>query len=110
MYNVSLDIGGNKYFYLFIYCLAERTDHRRRIKTQEKVKVVAAVWIQFLPALDISIWMMLKKKMNRIMATWRNGCFEKMDDHQAHAIPNHHPTKMDVLPKTLFKLSLLLKG
>ena len=43
MYNVSLDIGGNKYFYLFIYCLAERTDQRRRIKTEEKAKVVAVI-------------------------------------------------------------------
>ena len=24
--------------------------------------------------------------------------------------PNHHPTKMDVLPKTLFKSSLLING
>ena len=24
--------------------------------------------------------MILKKRMNRIKATWRNGCFEKMDD------------------------------
>ena len=43
MYDVSLDIGGNKYFFIFFYCLAERTDHRRRIKTEEKAKVVAVI-------------------------------------------------------------------
>ena len=38
-----------------------------------------------------------------------NGCFgKKMDDHPVNTIPNHHPTKMDVLPKIVFKSSLLL--
>ena len=41
----------------------------------------------------------LKKRMNRITATWQNGCFKKMDDHPVHTIPNHRPSKMDVLPK-----------
>ena len=36
----------------------------------------------------------LNKRMNRITATWRNECFGKMDDHNVHTIPNHHPTKM----------------
>ena len=35
---------------------------------------------------------------------------EKMYFHPVHTIPNHHPNKMDVLPKTLFKSSLLLNG
>ena len=44
--------------------------HKRRIKTEEKAKVVAAVWgtalIQFLAALDtvFSTRMILKKKIN----------------------------------------------
>ena len=28
------------------------------------------------------------------------------DDHLVHTIPNHHPTKMDVLPKTLVQIIL----
>ena len=47
------------------------------IKTEEKAKVVAAVWrselIQFLAALGIFHQDDLKKKINRIMATWRDG-------------------------------------
>ena len=54
--------------------------------------------IQFLAALVISHQDDLKKRMNRIMATWENGCFEKIDDHSVHTIPNHHPPKVDVLP------------
>ena len=50
--------------------------HRRGIKTEEKAKVVAAVWgrefIQFHAALQIYQQDDLKKRMNRIKATWRN--------------------------------------
>ena len=78
--------------------------YSRRIKTEEKTKVVAAVLrtelIPFLAAQDIFHQDELKKRMNRIKATWRNGCSEKMDDHPVHTIPNHHP----------FKSSLLLNG
>ena len=52
------------------------------------------------------------ERMNRIKATWRNGCFEKMDDHPFHmtcSIPNHHPTKMDVLPKFFVQIILAAK-
>ena len=53
--------------------------HRRRIYTEEKAKVVAASWgkefIQFLVALAIFHQDDLKKMMNIIMATLRNGCF-----------------------------------
>ena len=42
----------------------------------------------------------------RTMDTWRNGCFGKMDDHLVLTIPNHHPTKMDVLPKTVVQIIL----
>ena len=42
--------------------------HRRRIKTEEKAKIVAAVWgaefIQFLAALAICTWTFLKNRMN----------------------------------------------
>ena len=56
------------------------------INTGEKVKVVAAVlvqgWIQFLAALAIILHQDdLKKRMTKITATWRNGCFEKMAYH-----------------------------
>ena len=34
--------------------------------------------------------------------------WKKKDDHPVHTIPNHHPTKLDVLPQLLFKSSLLL--
>ena len=42
----------------------------------------------------------LKKRINRITAAWQNGCFE--NDHPVYTIPNHHPTKMDVLPTNFF--------
>ena len=44
--------------------------------------------------------------MNRIMATSRNGCFEKINVHPVHTIPNHHPTKKDVLQKTFVQIIL----
>ena len=48
--------------------------------------------------------------MNRITATWRNGCFGKMDDRPVHTVPNHHPTKMDVLPKAFVQIILAANG
>ena len=48
----------------------------------------------------------LKKRMNRIMDTWWNGCFGKTDDHLVHTTPNHHPPKMDFLSKTVFQIIL----
>ena len=30
----------------------------------------------------------LKKRITRITGTWCKGCFEKMDDHPVHTIPN----------------------
>ena len=39
-----------------------------------------------------------------------NGCFGKMDDHPDHTTPNHHPPKMDVLPKTFLRIILAAKG
>ena len=38
-----------------------------------------------------------------------NGCFWKMDDLPVHTIPSHHPSKMDVLPKTFLKIILAPK-
>ena len=49
------------------------------------------------------------EKEYRITATWRNGCFEKMAVHSVHTIPNHRPTKMDVLPKTFVQIILAAK-
>ena len=70
-------------------------NHRRRIKKEEKAKVVAAVWgkelIHFLDALAIFHQDDLKKRMNRIKATWRNGCFEKMDDQPVHCTVHTKP-------------------
>ena len=54
--------------------------------------------------------MILKKRMIGIKTTWRKGCFEKMDDHPVHTIPNHYSTKWMFFQKLLFKSSLLLNG
>ena len=47
--------------------------------------------------------------MNRRTDAWQNGCFRKMDDHLVHTTPNHHPPKMDVLPKTFLQIILASK-
>ena len=82
-------------------------------KYRMKAKVVAASWgtelVQFLAALSILHQVVMKKRINRIMATWRNGCFEKMDNHPIHTTENPHPTKMDVLPKTFLQIILSAK-
>ena len=66
--------------------------------------VVTAVWgtgfFKFFASLAIFHQDDLKKRIKRIMATWRNGCFGKMDDHPVYTIPNHQPTKMDAFQKT----------
>ena len=84
--------------------------HSQEEQTEVKTKCVAAVWgtklIQFLAALAIFLQNDLTKRMNRITATWRNGCFGKMDDHLVHTIPNHHLTKMDGLSKTVVQIIL----
>ena len=58
--------------------------HRRRIKIEEKAKVVASIWgtefIPFLAALTIFYQDDLKKRMNILYvttATWGTGCFVK---------------------------------
>ena len=59
--------------------------------------------IQFLAALAIFHQDDLKKRMsNGVTATWWNECF----GHPVHTIPNIHPTKIDVLPKTLVQIIL----
>ena len=53
--------------------------------------------IDFLANLAIFHQDKLKKRMNRITATWRSGCFGKRDDHPVHTIngfTNHHCCKM----------------
>ena len=95
-----------------IYPLAPPTllslHNRRRIKSEEKAKVVTAVWetdlIQFLAALDVFHKDDFKDRMNKIKATWRNGCFEKKYDHPVHNLPNHHQTKMGVLQNTFVQI------
>ena len=81
----------------------EHVQSWKKNQTEEKTKVVAAGWgkevIQLHGAIqiqhqDVKKWMISKT------ATWRNGCFGKMDDHPFHTTPNDHPPKMDVLPKT----------
>ena len=54
--------------------------------------------------------MILQNRINRIKATWRNRCFEKMDDH--HFTPYQTTTlpKWMFSHKLLFKTSLLLIG
>ena len=92
---------------------AQRHTHKRRIKTEEKAKVVTAVWgtelFKFVATLAISHQDDLKKRMIRITASWRNGCFGNMNDHPVQTIPNHHPTKMDVLPKPFVQIILAAK-
>ena len=70
--------------------------NRRRIKTEEMAKVVAAVWgtelIQFLASLAISHQDDFKKRMNRIRVTWWNGGFEKISDCLVNIVPSHPPT------------------
>ena len=55
--------------------------------------------IYFLASLAILHQDDLQERMNRITAAWQFACFEKREYH-----------KMDVLPKTFFKSSLLLNG
>ena len=61
---------------------SETLGHRRRIKTEEKAKVVVAVWGTELILLLAAIG--------------------KRDDPPIHTIPNHHPNKTEALPKFLF--------
>ena len=44
--------------------------------------------------------------MNWRTDAWQNGFFRKRDDHLVHTTPNHHPPKMDVLPKTVLQIIL----
>ena len=72
--------------------IAAPPPHRRRINTEEeKTKDVVAAWwtdlIQFLVALVILHQDDLKKRMNKITATWRNGCCEKMAAHHTKPPP-----------------------
>ena len=65
-------------------------NHRLRVNTEKKAKVVAAAWgaefIKFLATLPYTVAILhqddLRKRMNRITATWWwNECFEIMDVH-----------------------------
>ena len=65
--------------------------------------------LQFLAALAIFHQDKLKRRINRITATWRNGCFGKMDDYPLLTIPKHHLARMDVLTKTFVQIILAAK-
>ena len=88
------------------------SNHRRRINTEENIVVTAASGpelIQFLATLAILRQDDLKKRINRITATWWNGCFEKLDDPSEHTKLRYHLTKMDVLQKTFLQIILAAK-
>ena len=99
--------------FLNVFCPRQEVSTNLKDKCRMKAKVVAASWgtelVQFLAALSILHQVVMKKRINRIMATWRNGCFEKMDNHPIHTTENPHPTKMDVLPKTFLQIILSAK-
>ena len=85
----------------------------RSVGNVGQIPYVAAAWvtefIQFLAVLSILNQDDFKKRINRT-ATWRNGCFEKMDDHPVHTTTNHHPTKWMFSQKLFFKPSMLTNG
>ena len=87
--------------------------HRRRINTEEKVKVVAAVWGDRMDSIPCRTgyfspgW--FEEKDEWWAATWWKGCFGKMDDNPVHTIPNHHPTIRGVLLKTFVQIIIAVK-
>ena len=98
------------YIQIFLLSIARQGKNRRRIKTEGKAKVVAVVWgtefIQSLLHQLLSTRMIWRKgwiELRLYLAKW---IFKKMDDHPVHTIPNHHYTKMDVLPKTSVQIIL----
>ena len=50
-----------------------------------------------------------KKRINRRTDAWQYGWFRKMNDHLVNTTPNHHPPKMDGLPKTFLQIILAAK-
>ena len=87
---------------------------RRRITTEEKaIKVVAAAWgmelLQLRTALEILLQDDLKKWTNRRMNTWRMDTSEKWMIIRFTPIPNHHPSKMYVLPSKFPRIILTAK-
>ena len=79
---------------------------RQKGKQRSSLLVGGTEQIQLHAALAIWCQNDLQKRVNRRLNTWRNGCFGKMDDHPVHTTPNHHPLKMDVLPKTFLQIIL----
>ena len=49
------------------------------------------------------------KRMKRRTNTRWNRCYRKTDDHLFHTTLNHHPPKMDVLPKCFLQIILAAK-
>ena len=87
---------------------------KKKKQTEEKAKVVAAVWgmefNQFHAAIQIKHQDDCKNRMNRRTGAWQNGCFIKMDEHLVQTTPKNHPPKMDVPPKTCLQIILILNG
>ena len=98
------------YIQFLLLSIARQGKNRRGIRTEGKAKVVAVVWgtefIQSLLHQLLSTRMIWRKgwiELRLYLAKW---IFKKMDDHPVHTIPNHHYTKMDVLPKTSVQIIL----
>ena len=91
------------------YILSSSTlQSQKKKQTEEKAKVVAAVWgtrfIQFHAALLAPGWFEEKDEQKNRTDDWQNGCFRKIDGHLVYTTPNHHPSKIDVLPKTFLQI------
>ena len=88
---------------LFIGTIEEETD--RKEGNRSSLLFGGRNSINPMPQYRFTTRMILKKRMNRTKATWRNGCVEKMDDH-----PFHHTIPCTILPKWMFSQKLLLKS
>ena len=76
--------------------------HRRRIYTEEKAKVVAAVWGAELIKFRFRARMIGRNGLIEKFTFGGMDASEQLDDIPVHTTPNHHPPKMDVLPKLFF--------
>ena len=69
------------------------------VKAKVATAVLGTEFIQFHAAANVKHQDDLKKRMNNITYAWQNGRFRKMEDHLDYTTPNHHPPKMNFLPK-----------
>ena len=96
--NLPHENHANVSVFISIYDQRHTLEEEKRHKKRQRLLLLFGLTHQI-----FTTRMILKKRMNRIKATWWNGCLEKMDDHPVHTIPNHHP-----IPKWMFKSILLL--